>query len=80
VQFTGLARDEGPMTWFPVIGDCAVMVFIAISGFVIAGLVTDKAEPYPEYITRRVLRIFPVYLVILAIAFGCVVEVVGNWK
>ncbi|MEY2758305.1 MAG: hypothetical protein RIR33_2083 [Pseudomonadota bacterium] len=57
------------MTWFPVIGDCAVMVFIAISGFVIAGLVTDKAEPYPEYITRRVLRIFPVYLVILAIAF-----------
>lgn len=69
VQFTGLARDEGPMTWFPVIGDCAVMVFIAISGFVIAGLVTDKAEPYPKYITRRVLRIFPVYLVILAIAF-----------
>lgn len=69
VQFTGLARDTGPMTWFPAIGDSAVMVFVAISGFVIAGLVTGKAEPYPQYLTRRVFRIFPVYFVILAIAF-----------
>ncbi len=69
VQFTGLARADGPMTWFAVIGDAGVMVFIAISGFVIAGLVTDKAEPWPQYIIRRIFRIFPVYLVILAIAF-----------
>jgi peptidoglycan/LPS O-acetylase OafA/YrhL len=69
VQFTGLARDNGPMTWFPAIGDSAVMVFIAISGFVIAGLVTGKAEPYPQYLVRRIFRIFPVYLVILMIAF-----------
>jgi peptidoglycan/LPS O-acetylase OafA/YrhL len=69
VQFTGLARDNGPMTWFPAIGDSAVMVFVAISGFVIAGLLTGKAEPYPQYLTRRVFRIFPVYFVILAIAF-----------
>ena len=32
VQFTGLARADGPMTWFPAIGDSAVMVFVAISG------------------------------------------------
>jgi peptidoglycan/LPS O-acetylase OafA/YrhL len=69
VQFTGLARDQGPMTWFPAIGDSAVMVFVAISGFVIAGLVTGKPEPYPQYLVRRVFRIFPVYLVILMIAF-----------
>jgi len=69
VQFTGLARDNGPITWFPAIGDSAVMVFIAISGFVIAGLVTGKAEPYPQYLVRRIFRIFPVYLVILMIAF-----------
>jgi peptidoglycan/LPS O-acetylase OafA/YrhL len=70
VQFTGLARDDGPMSWFAAMGDAGVMVFIAISGFVIAGLVTDKAEPYPQYIIRRAFRIFPVYLVILAIAFA----------
>ena len=69
VQFTGLARDQGPMTWFPAIGDSAVMVFVAISGFVIAGLVTGKPEPYRQYLVRRVFRIFPVYLVILMIAF-----------
>lgn len=69
VQFTGLARADGPMTWFPAIGDSAVMVFVAISGFVIAGLVTGRAEPYPQYLVRRVFRIFPVYLVILMIAF-----------
>jgi peptidoglycan/LPS O-acetylase OafA/YrhL len=57
------------MTWFPAIGDAAVMVFVAISGFVIAGLVTGKPEPYPQYLVRRVFRIFPVYLVILMIAF-----------
>ena len=69
VQFTGLARDQGPMTWFPAIGDSAVMVFVAISGFVIAGLVTGKPEPYRQYLVRRVFRIFPVYIVILMIAF-----------
>jgi len=46
------------------------MVFIAISGFVIAGLVSDTKEACRPYIIRRIFRIFPVYLVILAIAFA----------
>ena len=53
----------------PVIaaGNDAVFTFIVISGFVITHLIVTKAEPYPTYIGRRFLRLFPVYLVCLAI-------------
>jgi peptidoglycan/LPS O-acetylase OafA/YrhL len=39
----------------------AVDVFVILSGFAIATLVDQKHEPYPQYIARRFLRIFPVY-------------------
>lgn len=68
VQALGFAAYKGAMSWFQNFGDASVMVFIAISGFVITGLVLNKAEPYPQYILRRVFRIFPVYLVIFTAA------------
>jgi peptidoglycan/LPS O-acetylase OafA/YrhL len=53
----------------PVIaaGNEAVFAFIIISGFVITHLILSRAEPYPAYIGRRFLRLYPVYLVCLAV-------------
>jgi peptidoglycan/LPS O-acetylase OafA/YrhL len=60
LQFSGtnktLALETG-------IGHIAVMVFIIVSGFVITHLLVSQNESYPVYITRRLLRIFPVYVV-----------------
>jgi len=53
----------------------AVEVFIVISGFVITHIVIEKREPYKAYLARRALRIFPAYLVALAIG----VAVVGTY-
>ncbi len=44
----------------------AVKVFIIISGFVITHLLVERKERYLPYITRRWLRIYPIYLVCLA--------------
>jgi peptidoglycan/LPS O-acetylase OafA/YrhL len=46
----------------------AVDVFIMLSGFVIARLIDVRAEPYGAYITRRALRIFPLWLLVLAVS------------
>ena len=43
----------------------AVSVFIIISGFVISNLLLERKESYVPYITRRFLRIYPLYLVCL---------------
>lgn len=45
-----------------------VDVFILLSGFVIALLIDRKRESYGPYITRRAFRIFPLYLVVLAVS------------
>lgn len=46
----------------------AVEVFIVISGYVIARLITLQQESYALYVTRRALRIFPLYLVVLVVS------------
>jgi peptidoglycan/LPS O-acetylase OafA/YrhL len=46
----------------------AVSVFVLLSGFVIARLIDRKGEPYPTYIVRRGFRLFPIYLVALAVS------------
>jgi peptidoglycan/LPS O-acetylase OafA/YrhL len=43
----------------------AVELFIIISGFVITHLILEKREPYVAYLSRRFLRIYPVYLLCL---------------
>lgn len=45
----------------------AVDVFVILSGFAIAALIDKRPERYGLYITRRFLRIFPVYLFYLLI-------------
>src|SRR5262245_43666122 len=48
-------------------GRWAVILFVMVSGFVITGLVLERQERYAQFITRRAFRIFPAYLVALAI-------------
>ena len=49
--------------------DC-VSVFIIISGFVITHLLLEKHEPYLHYITRRFLRLYPVYIICLSLGIA----------
>jgi peptidoglycan/LPS O-acetylase OafA/YrhL len=66
IQTTGLHRSSvGKYLW--PIGTWAVIIFIIISGFVITHLIFEKQEPYPTYIARRFMRLFPAYI------FSCIV-------
>ncbi|HEX7820756.1 MAG TPA: acyltransferase [Sphingobium sp.] len=49
-------------------GGLAVMVFVIISGFVIANLMLVRDEPYRLYIGRRFLRIYPLYFIAVLLA------------
>lgn len=49
-------------------GEMAVQVFMIVSGFVIAHLITGRAEAYPVYIIRRYFRLAPLFLAILVVA------------
>ena len=68
-QVMGLGIHGGHAVWFDRAGETAVFIFIAISGFVIAGLVVDRREPWPRYITRRAFRLFPAYWLAYGAAF-----------
>jgi peptidoglycan/LPS O-acetylase OafA/YrhL len=48
--------------------DSAVLVFMALSGFVITSLICEKQETYGAYLVRRILRLWPAYLVALAVS------------
>jgi peptidoglycan/LPS O-acetylase OafA/YrhL len=43
-------------------GDAAVAVFMTVSGFVIAHLLTVKQEAYRPYLIRRFFRLYPAYV------------------
>jgi peptidoglycan/LPS O-acetylase OafA/YrhL len=49
-------------------GDWSVMLFMIISGFVIAHLLLGKQEDYRTYITRRYFRLMPLFLATMAFA------------
>jgi peptidoglycan/LPS O-acetylase OafA/YrhL len=69
VTATGFAAVIPAAALLGPLSGSAVTVFIIISGFVSAHLQLSRAEPYPLYLARRALRIYPVYLVApLAIA------------
>lgn len=51
-------------------GGWAVDVFVMLSGFVIGLLVMQRAEPYPIYIFRRFVRLYPLYILALILGFA----------
>ncbi len=75
---------RGLMAWWVVVGHVShsfgwrlpltdrntlpVDVFILLSGFVIARLIDRRGEGYGPYLTRRACRLFPPYLVVLAVS------------
>jgi peptidoglycan/LPS O-acetylase OafA/YrhL len=48
----------------------SVRIFIIISGFVITHLLLEKQENYLPFITRRFLRIYPVYFICLCLGIA----------
>jgi peptidoglycan/LPS O-acetylase OafA/YrhL len=46
----------------------AVGAFVCLSGFVIALVLAEKDESYPVYILKRLLRLYPVYIFVLALS------------
>ena len=67
VVFSGIPSKIGQARYFGPAGTLAVSVFIIISGFVITNLILSKNENYRVYISRRFLRIYPAYIVALAL-------------
>jgi peptidoglycan/LPS O-acetylase OafA/YrhL len=49
-------------------GDYAVDLFIILSGFVIFALLDNSRETYGTFIIRRAFRLYPVYLICLAVS------------
>ncbi len=74
LSFCGYAQAYGdnPIIKLLSLGGLAVMVFVIVSGFVIANLMLIKNEPYGRYIGRRFLRIYPLY--IAAVIFSLLVR------
>jgi peptidoglycan/LPS O-acetylase OafA/YrhL len=69
LAFAGFQENNVPSVIAVVMhGAYAVNVFMMLSGFVIAKLLADKNESYKVFITRRFLRLYPVFLVGLAVA------------
>jgi peptidoglycan/LPS O-acetylase OafA/YrhL len=69
LQISGVAQSSQDIVMrFLTMGGLAVMVFAIISGFVITNLLIVKQEHYVAYITRRFLRIYPLYVVALLLA------------
>lgn len=48
-------------------GNCGVDLFFALSGFLIYGAVLSKSIDYRKFIHRRIVRIYPTFLVVLGI-------------
>jgi peptidoglycan/LPS O-acetylase OafA/YrhL len=71
LSFTGFSKQAPWLSGtLGQAADLSVLVFTIISGFVITHLILERREPYREYIVRRFLRIYPVYLVALAAGIG----------
>ena len=69
LAFAGFQENNVPSVTAVVMhGAYAVNVFMMMSGFVIANLLADKNESYNVFLARRFLRIYPVFLVALAVA------------
>ena len=58
------------------LGRPAVLIFVIVSGFVITHAIVERPEPYRCYLTRRFMRIFPLFAITSAIGyFACDAQV-----
>lgn len=69
LQISGIAvLYNNPVVRFLTMGGLAVLVFVTISGFVITNMMVSRKEPFPRYLLRRFLRIYPLYIVAVTAA------------
>lgn len=52
------------------IGNVGVDLFFVLSGFLIYGTLIERAQPFLRYLRRRARRIYPTFLVVLALYLG----------
>jgi peptidoglycan/LPS O-acetylase OafA/YrhL len=69
-MYTGADRTWPLIEKLESSGVYAVCIFIIISGFVITHLLLEKREDYLAYISRRFLRIYPIYFFCLCPGIG----------
>src|SRR5262245_32686612 len=60
---TEVVDAQGVWHIFGELGHPAVLMFVIVSGFVITHLVIEKPEPYPSFVLRRFMRLFPLFSV-----------------
>jgi peptidoglycan/LPS O-acetylase OafA/YrhL len=79
--------DQGPLlasARLPHLGWIGVDLFFVISGFLIAGILLDTSSAagfFSSFYARRALRIFPLYYLLLAIAFTVIPHMQGgSWS
>ncbi len=76
---SGFEADALDGVWSIVCrGAHAVDVFVLLSGFVIFKLLDARRESYGVFITRRFLRLYPVYIVLFLAAIPAARLAVGN--
>ncbi|KQM72169.1 acyltransferase family protein [Sphingomonas sp. Leaf20] len=63
MRLAGYADESSPVTSLLLNGDAAVVIFMIISGFVIAHLIATSREAYVPYIIRRFFRLYPAFVV-----------------
>src|ERR1700754_4258363 len=70
VAFLAGLKDARGLVGIVAHGGNAVTVFIMISGFAIASSLMHSKANYGEYMARRALRIYPVYLIALILGIA----------
>ncbi len=69
-RLTGADTQSRTLAVVDLLSMYSVCLFRILSGFVIAHLILEKHEPYLPYLTRRALRVYPIYLICLGLGFG----------
>jgi len=57
-------------TYFSIVGNFGVDLFFVLSGYLIYGNLISKPRPFLSYISRRIQRIYPTFIVVLAAYIG----------
>lgn len=68
LEYSGYVAERAWSVFYLRAGHCAVDVFIILSGFVIFCLLDKRTEDYRTFLMRRFLRLYPVAIVMFAVA------------
>lgn len=78
LEYSGYVDELARPLFFLRAGRYAVDEFIILSGFVIFYLLDKRAEDYRTFLTRRFLRLYPVAIVMFAVAVP--ISLVRHWN